>query len=164
MKKLLAAIYVLGLVGSASAQEVVKNGSDSFGALAGVNNFRPSDSESFTGYSIGINYTKFLGNNIFVQPSFQYVTASESDNDKQVFASVDLGYAFKLENNITFSPKAGLGLQHTFGNEVNTRRFINVGVEVGFANNWTVVLDRKRLNGDAGTHADITSLSLGYRF
>lgn len=164
MKKLLAAICVLGLVGSASAQEVVKNGSDSFGVFVGANNFKPSDSESFTGYSIGGSYTKFLGNNLFVQPSFQYVAAAGSDNDKQVFASIDLGYSFKLENNFTFSPKAGLGLQHTFGSEGNTRHFVNVGVEVGFSKNWTIALDRKRLNGDAGTHADITSLSLGYRF
>lgn len=164
MKKILFAIYVLGFVGSASAQEIVKNGSDSFGVFVGANNFKPSDSESFTGCSIGGNYTKFLGNNIFVQPSFQYVVASGSDNDKQVFAAVDIGYAFRLENNVTFSPKAGLGIQHTSGNEGTTRRFLNVGVEVGFAKNWVVALDRKRLNGDTGNHADITSLSLGYRF
>lgn len=164
MKKTLVALSLLGLLGVAHADDGIKNGSDGFSVFAGANNYKTMN-ESSTGYGIGANYTKYLNNNVFVQPSIHYNSSQSGLNDSQLLGYVDLGYTFRLENNITISPKIGVGFHHTIADDASdTKVSYNAGVEVGFAKRWSVSLETNYLSGGNGRHVDITTLSLGYKF
>lgn len=180
MKKTLIALSLLAIVGSANAQDVIKNQSDSFSVFGGVATGKTA-SENSTGYVLGADYTKFLTSNLFVQPSVQYINPKTSDNDKHTVALLDFGYTYSYEG-ITVSPKAGIGYAYSKYNRTYTLGELgvplwtyndkgsksgvayNVGLEVGFANNWNVGVNHIRMKGDNGKHADYTTLSLGYKF
>ena len=180
MKKTLIALSLIALAASANAQEVIKNASDSFGVFGGVVTGKTA-SEHSTGYIVGADYTKYLTSGLYVQPSLQYINPKTNDNDKHTVALLDVGYTYFYEG-ITVSPKAGVGYAHskynrtyTVGelgvplwtyNDKGTKNGVayNVGLDVGFANNWSVGINHIRMKGDNGKHADYTTLSLGYKF
>lgn len=181
MKKTLVALSLLALASAASAQEVNKHASDGFGVFGGVSAGKTAG-ESSTGYTLGLNYTKYLTRGFFVQPSLQFIDSKTEFNDKHVIGLIDGGYTFILNNGITVSPKAGIGYRHTSFNKTYTLGELgipletvhergsdsgvafNVGVDVGFAKNWNVGLNYIRMKGQNGNHADFTNLSIGYRF
>lgn len=164
MRKMLVALSMIGLVSAASAQEINKNASDSFGVFGGITAAKTAG-ESSTGYSIGADYTKYIAKGFFVQPSIQFIGSRTEFNDKHVVGLIDGGYTFVLDNNITISPKAGIGYRHTnFDGGSDSGVAYNVGVDVGFAKNWNAGLNYIRMKGGNGHHADFTTLSIGYKF
>ena len=186
MKKTLIALSLFALVGSANALEVVKNQSDSFGVFGGVVSGKTASqystaSEKSTGYVLGANYTKYLTQGLFVQPSVQFIDGKTERNDKHTVALINVGYTYAYEG-ITVSPKAGVGYAHSKYNHTYTIGELgvplwtyndkgskggaayNVGLDVGFANNWSVGLNHTRMKAGNGKNADYTTLSLGYKF
>lgn len=186
MKKTLIALSLFALIGSANAQEIIKNQSDSFSVFGGVVAGKTAsqystESEKSTGYVLGADYTKYLTAGLFVQPSVQFINGRTERNDKHTVALFDVGYTYSYEG-ITVSPKAGVGYAHskynhtyTIGelgvplwtyNDKGSKNSVayNVGLEVGFAKNWNVGVNHIRMKGGNGKHADYTTLSLGYKF
>lgn len=164
MKKTLVALSLLALASAASAQEINKHLSDGFSVFGGVSAGKTAG-ESSTGYTLGVDYTKYLTNGFFVKPSLNYIDSKTDFKDKHVVALIDGGYTFLLDNNITVSPKAGIGYRHTsFDGGSDSGVAFNVGVDVGFAKNWNVGLNYIRMKGQNGNHADFTSLTVGYKF
>jgi opacity protein-like surface antigen len=160
MKKTLVALSLLALASAASAQGL----SDGFGVYGGVSSGNTAG-ESSTGYVLGADYTKYIAKGFFVQPSINYIDSKTAYNDKHVIGLIDGGYTFDLNNGITVSPKAGFGYRHTsFDGGSDSGVAYNVGVDVGFAKNWTVGLNYIRMKGQNGNHADFTNLSVGYKF
>lgn len=183
MKKTLVALSLLALASAASAQEINKHLSDGYSVFGGVS-LGNTAGEKSTGYTLGVDYTKYLNNGFFVQPSLQYIDSKTDYNDKHIVGLVNGGYTFLLDNNVTVSPKAGVGYRYTKWNRTYTQGELgvpipnwtvhesgsdsgvvfNVGVDVGFAKNWNVGLNHMRMKGKNGNHADYTSLTLGYKF
>ncbi|WP_143283994.1 outer membrane beta-barrel protein, partial [Burkholderia cenocepacia] len=94
-----------------------------------------------TGYTLGADYTKYIDDHVFVQPQVQYLVSQNEYKDKHLVAYINTGYTFKLDDGITVSPKAGLGVRHSTSVDSSDNGFAyNVGVDVGFAKNWTVGL------------------------
>lgn len=161
MRKMLLALSLLGLFSTAHAGDF----KDGYSISTGINNYSTSSGDSSTGYQVGASYTKYLNNNVFVQPSIHYVDSQNPYGDKQMLGFVDFGYTFKLANNMTLSPKAGLGFHHTIANDSSdTKIAYNAGVELGFAKNWSLSLEKNYLQGPNGKHVDITFLSIAYKF
>lgn len=112
-----------------------------------------------------VQITQYIAKGFFVQPSIQFIGSRTEFNDKHVVGLIDGGYTFVLDNNITISPKAGIGYRHTnFDGGSDSGVAYNVGVDVGFAKNWNAGLNYIRMKGENGHHADFTTLSIGYKF
>lgn len=166
MRKMLIALSLIGLVGSVHAEDVNKNASDSYSVFAGINSNTTAQTDKGTGYTLRADYTKYINENVFVQPQVQYFDSKNEYKDKHIVGYLNAGYTFKLDNNITISPKAGVGIRHsTSVDSSDNGMAYNVGVDVGFAKNWTVGLQYNRFQGkESNKYVEFTSLTVGYKF
>lgn len=119
-----------------------------------------------TGYNVGVAYTSYQTQNIFLQPSLQYLNTGNESNDKYVIGKLDVGYTHTLANGITLSPKAGVGVYKvSFDGGSNYGIGYNAGLEVGLNKNIAVDLGYNYLKGQkSGNHADLYTVSLKYKF
>lgn len=163
---MLIALSLIGLVGSVHAEDVIKNASDSYSVFAGINSNATASGDKGTGYTIGADYTKYINENVFVQPQIQFLDSQNEYKDKHIVGYLNAGYTFKLNDGITVSPKAGLGVRHSYSvDSTDNGMAYNVGVDVGFAKNWTVGLQYNRFQGkESNQYVEFTSLTVGYKF
>lgn len=177
MKKIAILLTLFTLTSVASAQEF-KDGLSVFGGVVSGK----TAGEKGTGYTVGVDYTKYLDKGFFIQPSLQYLDTNSESNDKHTIALLNAGYSFKLDNGMTLSPKAGVGYRHTKYNNTymlgEMGEYIwtvhekgsddgvayNVGLDLAVSKNVNLGLGYMRMKGDSGNHANYTTLSLGYKF
>jgi len=119
-----------------------------------------------TGYNVGIAYTSYQTQNLFLQPSLQYLTTGNESGDKYVLGKLDIGYTHTLSNGITLSPKAGVGVYKVnFDGGSNYGIGYNAGLEVGVSKNVAIDLGYNYLKGQkSGNHADLYTVALKYKF
>lgn len=162
MKKVLLGLGLVCLVSMAQAKDI----RDGFTVMTGVNTFNTAMGDNSTGYLVGGNYKKYVGENVFIQPSIQYVKSGNQWDDKQVLGLLGVGYTYNLKNGMTVSPKVGVGFHKTIvsGINVGLKSSYLVGVELGVSKNWTVALEHNYLAGGNGKHIDVSALTLGYKF
>ena len=177
MKKIAMLVSLVALTSVANAQDF----KDGFSVFGGIVSGKTAG-ERGTGYTVGVDYTKYLDKGFFVQPSLQYLDTKSDSNDKHTIALLNAGYSFKLDNGMVISPKAGVGYRHTKYNSETTLGEMgvplwtvkesgsdhgvayNVGLDLAVTKNVNVGLGYMRMKGDNGNHANYTTLSLGYKF
>lgn len=177
MKKIAMLVTLVALTSVANAQEF----NDGFNVFAGATTGKTAG-ERGTGYTVGVDYTKYLDKGFFIQPSLQYLDTKSDSNDKHTIALLNAGYSFKLDNGMTLSPKAGVGYRYSKYNNTymlgEMGEYIwtvhekgsdngvayNVGLDLAVTKNVNVGLGYMRMKGDNGNHANYTTLSVGYKF
>lgn len=144
--------------------EKYKDGITAFGGL----NTGITAGEKSTGHTLGLNYTKYIKEGYFVQPSLVYIGTNTDSDDRHIIGLVNGGYTFNLENNVSVSPKAGIGYRYSTytggGSGRDSGIALNLGVDVGINKNWVIGVGYIYTKGGTDNHAGYTTLSLGYKF
>ncbi|MBY0292204.1 MAG: porin family protein [Alphaproteobacteria bacterium] len=187
MKKLILLGLVLGSIGVAQADtnpwavipinksdyqgiEQVKEKvpANNFDVSVGVSSSETSKGDSGTGYKLGASYTTYQNEHVFLQPSVQYITSGNSYGDKYLLGNLDIGYKYDIQNSFvkSISPKIGVGVYKAiYDGGSNYGIAYNAGVEVGITERTSIDVSYNYLKGqNSGSHIDLTTVSLKYKF
>lgn len=132
--------------------------------------FNPHGDNKYTGtgYNVGISYTSFQNQNVFLQPTLQYITSGNEFKDKYIVGKLNVGYKFDIHGDYikSISPKVGVGVFKAIYNEgSNYGIAYNAGVEVGVSERVAIDIGYNYMKGQkSGNHADFLTVGLKYKF
>ena len=141
--------------------------------------FPTSRTSKGDGYNIGLSYTTFQTQNIFLQPTIQYITTGSQDSDKYLLGKLNVGYRIDLDNGPVqyISPKVGFGAYHNRskpGARAYHNRFdggsrngvtYGAGVEFGLNEKASIEVAYNYIKIDKkASNANLTTVALKYKF
>lgn len=176
MNRLILAVALTGVLGVAHAEgEITSYSKNYFDISAGVTSSKTTVKDedgtsnlSGTGYNLGVAYTSYQNQHLFLQPSLQYITTGNEAGDKYVLGKLNVGYTFDLQNKYvkSISPKVGVGVYRVgYDGGSNYGIGYSAGLEVGVTEKVSVEVGYNYLKGkNSGNHVDLTTVALKYKF